>query len=184
MNILDTYIEGIKNSYVKVNKPNIWNNFVSNRSKITEENIELLNNKNVPKLLIDLYKFTNGTDDISFVILGSDIEGLGYFLENINELLTPNRFSNDFFIHIHNKNKDFIDKKIIPLNANNYWLHFANSEDNGRTSELYVDLSPSRYGVIGQIIRFNLETGEFKVISSSFEEYLKLLIEKNYNYIK
>lgn len=184
MNILDTYIEGIKNSYIKINKVEDWNNFANNRSKITESDIEKLNSKNVPKTLIDFYKYANGTDDISFIILGSDIDRLGYFLENVDELLSPNRFSNDFFIKMHDKNKVSIDKKIIPLNANNYWLHFANSEDNGRTSELYIDLLPSRYGTVGQIINYNLETEEFKVIAPSFQEYLNLLISKNYNYIK
>ena len=184
MNILDTYIEGIRSAYIKINKTEYWNNFINNRNKLNEESIELLNNKNIPKILIELYKFVNGTDNNSFIIFGSDIDGLGYFLEDINELLTPNRFSNDLFIHIHDKSKNNIDKKIIPLNANNNWLHFANSEDNGRTSELYLDLAPSKYGTYGQIIRYNLETQEFKVIASSFEEYLHFLINKNYNYIK
>ena len=184
MNILDNYIEGVKTSYINLNRREDWDKFVENRNKISNENIEELENRNVTKTLIELLKYTDGTDMEEIIFLGSDIDELGYFLESSNELLSPNRFSNEFFINMHRNNPDSIDNKLIPLEANEKWLHFANSYDNGRTSELYIDLNPSRFGTFGQIIRYRSEPSEFKVIASSFDKYLEILKEKNYNYIK
>ena len=117
MNLLDDYIEGLKNAYIKVNKEDEWNNFVSNRVKLDESKIENLNNLNVSNTLIELLKYTDGTDNESFVFLGSDIEGLGYYLIDSDNMLIPNRFTNEYFIEVHNNNPSNIDEKIDSLTA-------------------------------------------------------------------
>lgn len=184
MHLLDSYIEGLKNHYINLGKVDEWNNFISNRNKINEKEIEKLESLNLSKTFIELLKYTNGTDKDNFIFLGSDINELGYYLLDYDSLFTENRFTNDYFISIHNEDSSKIDEKIIPINANKSWLHFANCINNGSTSQLFIDVSPSRFGTYGQIIRFNANNNEFKVIANSFDLYLSDLIKNNYNFIK
>ena len=55
--------------------------------------------------------------------------------------------------------------------------------NNGGTSQLFIDFSPSEKGTKGQIVRFLHDPDEFRVIADSFEEYLKKLIDNKYNFI-
>jgi len=55
--------------------------------------------------------------------------------------------------------------------------------NNGGTSQLFIDFSPSEKGTKGQIVRFLHDPDEFSVIADSFEEYLKKLIDNEYDFI-
>ena len=55
--------------------------------------------------------------------------------------------------------------------------------NNGGTSQLFIDFTPSEKGKGGQIIRFLHDPDEFKVIAENFDEYLKKLIDKGYDFI-
>ena len=55
--------------------------------------------------------------------------------------------------------------------------------NNGGTSQLFIDFSPSEKGKKGQIVRFLHDPDEFSVIADSFEEYLKKLIDNDYDFI-
>lgn len=63
------------------------------------------------------------------------------------------------------------------------WLHFSDCMNNGGTSQLFIDFSPSDKGVKGQIVRFLHDPDEIKVIADSFEEYLQQLIDDGYDFI-
>jgi len=76
-----------------------------------------------------------------------------------------------------------IDNKITDQSTDLKWLHFSDCMNNGGTSQLFVDFSPSDKGKIGQIVRFVHDPDEFLVIADSFEEYLQLLINTGYNFI-
>ncbi|WP_342648699.1 SMI1/KNR4 family protein [Mucilaginibacter sp. CSA2-8R] len=64
------------------------------------------------------------------------------------------------------------------------WLHFADCMNNGGTSELMIDFSPSPTGTHGQVIRYLHDPDEITVIAESFEAYLQMLINKDYDFIQ
>lgn len=55
--------------------------------------------------------------------------------------------------------------------------------NNGGTSQLFIDFSPSGKGIKGQVVRFLHDPDEFKVIADSFEEYLNILEKKGFDFI-
>jgi len=69
--------------------------------------------------------------------------------------------------------KVHIDEKITDQPYSLKWLHFSDCMNNGGTSQLFIDFSPSEKGTKGQIVRFLHDPDEFSVIADSFEEYLK-----------
>ncbi|MEI6865261.1 SMI1/KNR4 family protein [Flavicella sp.] len=63
------------------------------------------------------------------------------------------------------------------------WLHFSDCINNGGTSQLFIDFSPSTKGKKGQVVRFLHDPDQFKVIADSFETYLKKLMDNEYDFI-
>jgi len=55
--------------------------------------------------------------------------------------------------------------------------------NNGGTSSLYIDLTPSEKGKKGQIVRYLHDPDELKVIADSFEDFLDLLANKGMKFI-
>ena len=49
--------------------------------------------------------------------------------------------------------------------------------NNGGTSQLFIDLTPSEKGKKGQIIRYLHDPDELKVIADSFDEFLRILMK-------
>jgi cell wall assembly regulator SMI1 len=76
-----------------------------------------------------------------------------------------------------------IDSKVTDTSTDLKWLHFSDCMNNGGTSQLFVDFSPSGKGKKGQIVRFVHDPDEFRVIADSFDEYLELLINTGFNFI-
>ena len=63
------------------------------------------------------------------------------------------------------------------------WLHFSDCANNGGTSQLFIDFSPSEKGVKGQIVRFLHDPDELMVIADSFDDYLKIIMDNGYPFI-
>ena len=63
------------------------------------------------------------------------------------------------------------------------WLHFSDCANNGGTSQLFIDFSPSEKGVKGQIVRFLHDPDELMVIADSFDDYLKIIMDNVYPFI-
>lgn len=76
-----------------------------------------------------------------------------------------------------------VDDKITNSIKNIQWLHFSDCMNNGGTSQLFIDFTPSEKGTKGQIVRFLHDPDEFTVIADSFDDYLKKLIENEYDFI-
>ena len=77
-----------------------------------------------------------------------------------------------------------VDDKITNKTEEIKWLHFSNCSNNGGTSQIFIDFSPSKKGKVGQIVRFLHDPNEFEVIADSFDTYLKKLMNKEYDFIK
>ena len=194
MKIIEEYINGLKKAYFNNNAKEIWENFESVIHGASKEDISKLKEvySNIPDTLVQLLQFVDGTywreyegKKLTFYFFGSDIEGYPYYLLSANQII-KNKY-HAFRIHadcINRKFDDFVkvDEKIID-NANEMkWLHFSDCMDNG-SSQLFIDFSPSKKGVIGQIVRFVHDPDEFQVIANSFDEYLQILIDSEYDFI-
>ena len=63
------------------------------------------------------------------------------------------------------------------------FLHFSDCMNNGGTSQLFIDFSPSAKGKKGQVLRFLHDPDEMMVAADSFDEYLQMLIDEEYDFI-
>ena len=78
---------------------------------------------------------------------------------------------------------DLINKKIIEQAEEMCWLHFADCMNNGGSSQLFIDFSPSPKGKPGQIVRFLHDPDELQVIADSFDDYLQKLMKRGFDFI-
>ena len=187
------YIKGLQLAYIRTNMSRRWWEFESLYHGASINDVEMIKKqyRDVPKSLLGLLKIVDGTyrrrytgKTINFYFLGSDLNGLPYALFSSNRIMRgkndvkafKDRISRKYF-YCH------VDEKITSDTNNVSWLHFADSAEKERTSQLYIDFSPSKKGRKGQIVRFLRERDELTVIADSFDEYLQMLMDKNYNFI-
>ena len=91
----------------------------------------------------------------------------------------------ELYPHIPNREYDEVevDEKIINKFDSVKWLHFSDCMNNGGTSQLFIDFTPSSKGKLGQIVRFEHDPDNFKVIADSFDDYLQMLMDSEYNFV-
>lgn len=144
-----------------------------------------------PQSFIELLQDVNGTyhckhgqENISVLVLGSDLGDYPYYLKAVEQILADAQNQRET---IFERYQDFleyvdIDKRInmhVPLNER---LCFADCMNNGGTSSLYLDFSPAEGGKMGQVVRYVHDPDSFEVIASSFDEYLQQLVEGDYEF--
>ena len=77
-----------------------------------------------------------------------------------------------------------IDDRIIDDASKMKWLHFSDCMNNGGSSQLFLDFSPSESGVSGQGVMFVHDSDRLEVIANSFDEYLENMIKWEYDFIQ
>jgi len=193
MNIAEKYIEGLKKAYINVGAEEEWMHFEKIIHGASQENIEKLCEMypDIPDSLIKLLKFVDGTywreyarEQIAFYFLGSDLEEYPYYLLSSEEMIDIED-SDWLKDYVNREYEDLVqmDEKIIDNADDMKWLHFSDCMNNGGTSQLFIDFSPSKTGVKGQILRYLHDPDEIKVIADSFDEYLQMLIDNHYDFI-
>ena len=147
---------------------------------------------NLPDSLVQLLEIVDGTywreyagEKISLLFLGSDMEEYPYFLLSAQQMMdTKDDFQSwgDYLIH-----REFDD---IPVDAGVcddfdklHWLHFSDCVNNGGTSQLFIDFSPSSEGKKGQVLRYLHDPDELVIIADGFDEYLQMLMDEDYDFI-
>lgn len=191
---VEKYISGLKNAYFENNGIDSWEHFEKVKHGLTKKDIENLTNAypNIPNALIGLLEYVDGTywreyagEEITFFFLGSDMFEYPYYLLSSKEIIENQNQAVEYYSDYIERKYDEVemDDKITYKVNEIKWLHFSDCMNNGGTSQLYVDFSPSEKGKIGQIVRFLHDPDEFKVIADSFEEYLQLLMDKGYDFI-
>ncbi|MBC5836445.1 SMI1/KNR4 family protein [Flavobacterium muglaense] len=194
MELVKQYLLGLKKAYFDNGAEEDWEHFEKVKQGATKEDIEKLKNvyPNIPDALIGILEYVDGTywreyagEEISFYFLGSDVEEYPYYLLSTKEIIENQNEAIEYY-------SDYIDRRYNELkisdkitNQSNLlkWLHFSDCSNNGGTSQLFIDFTPSDKGKMGQIIRFLHDPDDFSVIADSFEEYLKNLIENKYEFI-
>lgn len=193
MSKAEKYILGLKNAYLKNNSKVNWEHFEKIKHGISNEDLLVLTNiyPDIPNALINLLEFVDGTywreyngEKIVFYFLGSDVQEFSYYLLSSEQIIKNQNIAKLYSGYIERLyERVYIDEKITNNVATLNWLHFSDCFNNGGSSQLFIDFSPSEKGKIGQIVRFLHDPDEFKVIADSFEDYLQFLINKEYDFI-
>lgn len=192
--LTEQYISGLKKAYFENNGGEIWEHFEKIKHGLTEAHVQILKElyPDIPDALISLLKYVDGTywreyegEKIVFYFLGSDMEEYPYYLLSSREMIENQevavRYYSDYIEREYDEVE--IDEKITDTVKDLKWLHFSDCMNNGGTSQLFIDFSPSAKGTKGQIVRFLHDPDEFSVIADSFEEYLQMLMDKEYDFI-
>lgn len=194
MEIVNQFLSGLKKAYFDTGAEKDWEHFEKIKQGATKEDIEKIKMvyPTVPDALIGVLEYVDGTywreyagEEISFYFLGSDVEEYPYYLLSSKQIIENQNIAITYYSeYIDRKYKEVeIDERIIHQSNSLKWLHFSDCSNNGGTSQLFIDFSPSSEGKMGQIIRFLHDPDEFSVIADSFEEYLKNLIENEFEFI-
>jgi hypothetical protein len=191
-NLSKKYIEGLKKAYYDQEGQEIWNHFESIKHGIHKEDEEKLKQAfpQIPDSLLQLLQFVDGTywreyqnEKIAFYFLGSDMEEYPYYLMSADQMMTSKdaNYLADYIDRVYDEVE--VDDCIISDSKAMNWLHFSNCMNNGGTSQLYIDFSPSSNGKVGQVIRYLHDPDEFLVIAESFDAYLEMLIDDEFQFI-
>lgn len=194
MNLAEQYISGLKRTYLECGAKECWEHFESIICGAGKENIDKLKRiyPDTPDSLVKLLEFVDGTfwkeyngEMLAFYFLGSDLEEFTYYLLSVNEILEDMNEYEQFTNYANEQFGEFIkiDEKITSNVKNIHWLHFLNCMNNGGSSKLYIDFSPSKKGTKGQVIRYLHDPDVLEVIADSFDQYLQMLIDGSYNFI-
>lgn len=194
MEIVKQYLAGLEKAYFDNGAKETWEHFEKIKHGAIKEDIEKIKNlyPEVPNSLISLLEFVDGTywreykgEEITLYFLGSDVEEYPYYLLSSREIVENQNQAIEYYSdYIERKYEEVeIDEKITNQPNSLKWLHFSDCMNNGGTSQLFIDFSPSEKGKKGQIVRFLHDPDEFSVIADSFEEYLKKLIDNKYDFI-
>lgn len=194
MNIVEKYVTGLKSAYVENGAEDLWEHFENIKHGATKENIIELQRlfPDIPDALITLLEYVDGTywreyagEKIGLYFIGSDIEEYPYYLLSAKEMIDNQNqaveYYSDYITRAYEEVK--VDERITDQISHLKWLHFSDCMNNGGTSQLFIDFTPSAKGKKGQVVRFLHDPDEFKVIADSFAEYLQILISEDYNFI-
>lgn len=188
LKICEEYINGLEVKYLQSDDilKQEYNNFIANKKGISNEELNGLLKEfpNIPVSLIELLKYSNGTDIYCFQ---SDVDDgkYPYYLIDSTEMIRTKNNAKDYYSDYITREFDDveIDNKITNDVNNVKWLLFSNCMNNGGTSQLFIDFSPSKEGKVGQIVRYLHDPDSIIVIADSFDEYLKQIMDSNYRFV-
>jgi len=197
MTLVEQFLEGLKQAYINNGGEEAWQNLMATAHGATEADLQVLRNRypQVPESLLDLLRRIDGTywrdyekGTVSDLILGAD-EEMGdypYYLLSAEQIVATQNEAFDFYADYINREYEEveIDNRITSdASQLHNWLHFSDCMNNGGTSQLFIDFSPSATGKVGQVVRFLHDPDEMVVIANSFDDYLKMLMKNGYCFV-
>ena len=196
MTLAEQYLEGLKAAYIDNGGEEAWQKLMDTAHGATEADLQSLRNcyPQVPESLLDLLCHIDGTywreyekGTICDLILGADeaMGGYPYYLLSAEQIVETQNESFDFYAdYINRKYEEVpIDDRITSDASQLNWLHFSDCMNNGGPSQLFIDFSPSATGKVGQVVRFVHDPDAMDVIANSFDDYLKMLMDREYCFI-
>ena len=190
------YIEGLEKAYADINEREQWEEFVGVKQGASDEDLARLKAlfPEAPQSLLELLGYADGTYHrmygdtmISLYFLGSALEEYPYFLLSSEEMTEDKALAQEWYSDYIDRKFDPtdipIDDRVIDNSAKMKWLHFADCMNNGGTSQLFIDFSPSESGKSGQVVMFVHDPDSIEVIADSFDEYLEGLISGGFDFI-
>lgn len=188
------YFDGLKDAYHREGGREIWDRFAAVVQGAGQEDLDKLLElyPDAPESLIELLKLVDGTyyreypaDKVCFLFLGSDYEGYPYYLLSAKQMVETKDDFAEWGDYLINREYDDIpvDEGICDDMDKLNFLHFSDCVNNGGTSQLFIDFSPSVKGKKGQVLRYLHDPDEMVVAADSFDEYLQMLIDGEYDFI-
>lgn len=194
MNLARKYVEGLKEAYYENGAAKLWDHFEKVMHGADKEELEKLKAlyPDIPDSLLQLLEIVDGTywrkyggDTISLLFLGSDMEEYPYYLLSAQQMIdTKDQFSSWGDYLITREYDDIpVDEGICDDMDKLCLLHFSDCTNNGGTSQLFIDFSPSAEGTKGQVLRYLHDPDELVIVADSFDEYLQMLMDEAYDFI-
>ena len=194
MNIAQKYVDGLKKAYYENGGEKQWNNFERVVQGISKEDMEKLRvlYPDIPDSLLQLLEIVDGTywrkyaeDNVTLLFLGSDMEEYPYFLLSAGQMMDTKDDFREWGDYLITREFDDIpvDEGICDDFDKLCWLHFSDCMNNGGTSQLFIDFSPSQKGKKGQVLRYLHDPDELVIIADSFDDYLQMLMDEDYDFI-
>jgi hypothetical protein len=185
---LEQYISGLGVKYLQSDEilKGEYESFIADKKGISDEELDELLKEfpEIPNSLIELLKYSNGTNIYCFQ---SDVDAGKYpyyLIDSATMIESKNDVKKYYSWAITREFDDIeIDTKITNDIENVKWLLFSNCMNNGGTSQLFIDFTPSKDGKVGQVVRYLHDPDSMIVIANSFDEYLKQIIDSNYLFI-
>lgn len=189
------YYDGLKEAYYREGGQEAWNEFADLAQGASQEDINRLLElyPDAPESLIELLKLVDGTyfrvygqERVLLYFLGSDVEEYPYYLLSVQQMVeTKDEFGEwaDYFITREYGDGIPVDEGVCDDLDKLCWLHFSDCCNNGGTSQLFLDFSPSAKGKKGQVLRYLHDPDEMAIIADSFDEYLQMLMDQDYPFI-
>lgn len=180
MNLERKYIDLLHDAYKRYDRLNEWERY--NFSGMNELQEQELFNENVPITLINLLKIINGTSDHTEFF---EFDKIPYCLFNSERILnTDIQFIKNDLVDLYDFDSKAIDEKIDINSSNLKWFKIGqDSFNNGGTSSIYIDMTPSIKGTTGQIVIFVHDPDTYKVIANSLEEFLQMIIDAGFSFL-
>ncbi|MCL2387534.1 MAG: DUF1963 domain-containing protein [Defluviitaleaceae bacterium] len=196
MSLAEKYINGLKEAHLQYGCKKTWKHFEKIKRGAKDKHIRKIKKlfPSVPDSLLQLLAYADGTyhrkykgEKINLYFLGSDVEEYPYYLCSCKQIIESKDIAtkglSDYIDRAYEEDEVEVDEKIINSSAGAKWLLFSECMNNGGTSKLFIDFTPSGKGTVGQVVRYLHDPDELEVIADSFDEYLEMLIEKNYDFI-
>ena len=188
------YFDGLKEAYLREGGQELWDHFSSVAQGASQEDIDRLLElyPDAPESLIELLRLVDGTyhrvygqERVLFYTLGSDVEEYPYYLLSARQMVETRHKAKEFYDYFVTREYDDIpvDEGVCDDLDKLHWLHFSDCCNNGGTSQLFIDFSPSAKGKKGQVLRFLHDPDEMVVVADSFDEYLQMLIDNEFDFI-
>ncbi|MGM9881733.1 MAG: SMI1/KNR4 family protein [Bacilli bacterium] len=186
--IYEEYINGLETKYLHSDDilKEKYNSFIQNKKGISDDELKSLLKEfnDIPDSLVELLKYSNGTKIYCFQ---SDVDNgkYPYYLIDSTEMIAAKDDAKKYYSdYIEREFDDVeIDGKITTNIDNVEWLLFANCMNNGGTSQLFIDFTPSKEGKVGQIVRYLHDPDSIIVIADSFDDFLKQIMDSNYRFV-
>ena len=188
------YFDGLKEAYLREGGQELWDHFTSVAHGADQRDLDRLTAlyPDIPESLVELLKLVDGTyfreypaDKVLLYFLGSDYEGYPYYLLSTRQIVdTKDQFRQWGDYLIDREYDDIpVDEEVCDDMDKLDFLHFSDCCNNGGTSQLFIDFSPSAKGKKGQVLRYLHDPDELVVVADSFDEYLQMLIDQDYAFI-
>lgn len=189
------YLTGLREAYEDTDEAGQWEAFAAAVHGAGETDLAELKAlyPELPAGLETLLRFADGTyyreyrpgEKTLLTFLGSDLEEFPYYLLSARQIIdTDGAFLRRCGSLIRREYDDVpVDEKIACEPGGLRWLHFADCRNNGGSSRLFLDFSPSEQGTPGQVVRWLHDPDQLAVIADSFDGYLELLMENEYDFL-
>ena len=192
--LAQAYFDGLKEAYCGQGAQEKWDHFASIIHGANQADLDRLTAlyPDAPESLLELLRIVDGTyyqeyqgEQVTFYFLGSDYEGYPYYLLSAKQIVETRHEARKFYDYFVTREFSDIpvDEGVCDDLEQMNWLHFSDCMNNGGTSQLFIDFSPSAKGKKGQVLRFLHDPDEMVIVADSFDEYLQMLMEQDYAFI-